>query len=147
MALFRGGFCTVCFFAEELAVLNSKKGDEAKAIDNLLDLYISAPEKGEMVKATLLRLLNKEEKLSAFQQQINQKVKENPATIAYPDLLAWLYIQNHDYESAFKQIKDIDNRMDDQGRRVLGFARACLREKEFKSAVLAYQFVIDKGKI
>lgn len=133
-------------YADELAVLYAKQGNQEKAIGSLMELYISVPEKGELVKGTLLRLLDKPEKLQEFQQTMQKKTNENPDIIAYPDLLAWLLVQQKDYEGAFQQVKAIDTKMDEQGRRVLGFARGALREKEFKAAILAYDFVIEKGK-
>jgi TolA-binding protein len=134
------------YYAEELAILYSKQGNEEKAITSLMELYLSVPEKGEVVKGTLLRLLDKPEKLKAFQQTMQQKATENPNIIAYPDLLSWLLIQQKDYAGAFQQIKSIDLKLDEQGRRVLGFARACLREREYDAALLAYNHVIERGK-
>jgi hypothetical protein len=53
-------------FAEELALLYDKKGDASKATTCLLDVYISNAEKSEDVKSALMRILNKPEKIVAF---------------------------------------------------------------------------------
>lgn len=134
-------------YAEELAVLYAKQGDEEKAVNSLLELFATVPEKGELVKGTLLRLLDKPEKMEAFRTKLEKQNTENPKNVANLDLMAWLYLQQKNYEKAFQQVKAIDEMQDEQGRRVLGFARAALREKEFKAAELAYQYIIDKGKI
>lgn len=133
-------------YADEMAVLYSKKGEEDKAVNSLMEVYISVPEKSEMVKGTLLRLLDKPEKMAAFEKNTQEKAKKNPDVMAYPDLLAWLMIQQKNYAGAFQQIKEIDTKLDEQGRRVLGFARSALREREFAAAIQAYNFVIEKGK-
>ena len=132
-------------FAEELALLYDKKGDANKATTSLLDVYISNGDKSEDVKSALLRILNKSEKMDAFKLLVSKKSKENQDIIAYTDLLAWVLLQQKDYEGAFLQIKTIDNKLNEQGRRVLGFARTCLRENQYKASVLAYNHVIDLG--
>jgi thioredoxin-like negative regulator of GroEL len=132
-------------FAEELALLYDKKGDANKATTSLLDVYISNGDKSEDVKSALLRILNKPEKMDAFKLLVSKKSKENQDIIAYTDLLAWVLVQQKDYEGAFLQIKTIDNKLDEQGRRVLGFARTCLRENQYKASILAYNHVINLG--
>jgi predicted Zn-dependent protease len=132
-------------FAEELAQLYDKKGDANKATTSLLDVYISNGDKSEDVKSALLRILNKPEKIDAFKLLVSKKSKENQDIIAYTDLLAWVLLQQKDYEGAFLQIKTIDNKLNEQGRRVLGFARTCLRENQYKASILAYNHVIDLG--
>lgn len=132
-------------YAEELAILYDKKGDAEKATSSLLDVYISNGEKAEDVKSALLRILNKPEKIESFKKLILKKNAENKDVLAYSDLLSWILIQQKDYEGAFVQIKTIDEKLNEQGRRVLGFARTCLRENQFKASLLAYNYVIDLG--
>ncbi len=133
-------------YAEELALLFDKKGDTEKATESLLDLYISRSEKSEEIKAAFQRMFDNSAKLEEFRKKVQKRAAKEPDIVAYPDLLAWLYIQQKDYENAFIQIKAIDNRFNEQGRRAMGFARVALREKQFKAAITAYDFVIGKGK-
>ncbi len=137
---------TPFLYAEELAVLYDKKGDSDKATESLIDLYITNSEKGDDIKATFRKMFNTPEKLESFRKKIMKRASSNPNIVAYPDLLAWLYIQQNDYENAYIQIKAIDNQFLEQGRRVLGFARMTLREKKFNASLMAYDFVISKGK-
>lgn len=132
-------------YAEELALLFDKKGDTEKATESLLDLYVSRPEKSEETKAAFQRLMDKPEKLEALRKKVLKRASRETENIAFTDLLAWMYIQQQDYESAFIQIKSIDTRLNEQGRRILGFARVAFREKQFKPALLAYEAVIEKG--
>ncbi len=132
-------------FAEELALLYDKKGDANKATNCLLDVYISNGDKSEDVKSALLRILNKPEKIVAFKTLVSKKYNENQDIIAYTDLLAWVLVQQKDFEGAFFQIKTIDNKLKEQGRRVLGFARTCLRENQYQASILAYNYVIELG--
>ena len=88
-------------YAEEVALLDDKKGDTEKATDQLLDLYISKNEKSEEIKATFQRMFNNPEKLESFRKKVQKRATKEPDIVAYPDLLAWLYIQQNDYENAF----------------------------------------------
>lgn len=132
-------------FAEELAFLFDRKGDTEKASESLLDLYVSRPERSEETKAAFQRMMDKPEKLEALRKKVLKRAAKETENIAFTDLLAWMYIQQQDYESAFIQIKSIDTRLNEQGRRILGFARVAFRERQFKTALLAYDAVTDKG--
>jgi len=115
-------------YAEELALLYNKKGDIEKATESLLDFYVSRPEKSEEIKATLQRIMNKPDKLKGLQQKVQKRIEKQPDIEAYPDLMAWMYIQLKEYDKAFEQIKAIDLKLNEGGRRMIGFARVCFRE-------------------
>ncbi len=131
-------------FAEDLALLYSKMGQEEKAAESLLDLYVVEKRKAESIKATLQQMYTSKEAMNALKKKVLKRSTKEPDNIAYYDLLSWIYIQQDDYESAFRQIKSIDVRLSEDGRRVLGYARTCLREKKYKAALKSYDFVISK---
>lgn len=132
-------------FAEELAILYNKLGNTQKATESLLNVYISLPEKAEDVKSTLLRILQQPANLLQFQQLIENRSKNEPDVLAYIDLMSWIFIQQKNYSGAFAQIRKIDIQLNEQGRRVLGFARTALRENELGTALQAYDDVITRG--
>lgn len=133
-------------FAEELAILYNKKGDQEKAVESLLDTYVSRPEKGEEIKATLSRIMNNPEKMKELQVRVEKRMQLQPNIEAYPDLMAWMYVQQKDYEKAFLVIQGIDRRLNEGGRRMIGFARVCFRELEYAAAIKAYTAVAELGK-
>lgn len=132
-------------YAEELALVYDKKGDFERASESLLDLYVSQPQKGEEIKAFLQRMMTSTEKTEMLRKKIVKRAAKENEIIAYSDLLAWMYVQLNDYENAFLQIKSIDTRLNEQGRRILGFARIAFREKKYSAALAAYNAVIEKG--
>jgi len=131
-------------FAEDLALLYSKIGEQDKAAESLLDLYIVQRNKGESIKATFQQMYRGKEAMNSLKKKVLKRSTKQPDNIAYYDLLSWIYIQQDDYENAFRQIKSIDIRLGEDGRRVLGFGRTCLREKKYKAAIESYDFVISK---
>ena len=116
-------------YAEELALLYDKKGDTEKATDQLLDLYISKNEKSEEIKATFQRMFNNPEKLESFRKKVQKRATKEPDIVAYPDLLAWLYIQQNDYENAFIQISPYCLRLCDEQRQRPALLCDCLQRK------------------
>ena len=132
-------------YAEELAIIYDKKGDTEKATESLLDLYVSSPQKNEETKAAFQRMMSNAEKTENLRKKVQKRAAKETEVIAYTDLLAWMYIQQGDYENAFIQVKSIDTRLNEQGRRILGFARVAFRERKFSPALSAYNTVIEKG--
>jgi tetratricopeptide (TPR) repeat protein len=133
-------------YAEQLATLYDKKGDFELATDALLDLAVKEPQKIEDIKAALLRLFNKPDKVDAVRKKIIKRINAEPDQITYPDVLGWLFIQQNDYEEAFIQYKAIDARLNENGKRVLNFARTAAKEKQYNIANDAFEYVLGLGK-
>ena len=133
-------------YAEELALLYDKQGNREKAVESLLDFYVSKYEKAEQIKATFMRMIKRPDELKDLQTRIEKRIAKEPEVQAYPDLMAWIYIQQKDYEKAFQLVKSIDTKLLEGGRRMLGFARVCIRESQFTAAYMAYDAVIALGK-
>lgn len=133
-------------FAEELAILYNKQGNQDKAVESLLDTYVSRPEKGEEIKATLSRIMNSPEKMKELQTRVEKRIALQPDVEAFPDLMAWMYVQQKDYAKAFTVIQGIDRKLNEGGRRMIGFARVCFREHEYAAAINAYNAVAALGK-
>ncbi|MBU3677705.1 MAG: tetratricopeptide repeat protein, partial [Chitinophagaceae bacterium] len=132
-------------YAEELAVLYDKLGKTDEAMERLLDVYVSRGEQQDQVKASFQRLLTTPEKNDILRKKIIKRSAKDPEQLAWPDLLAWYYTQQGDYESAFQQVRAIDTRLHEDGRRMLGFGRLALREKQYKAALMAYDAVSALG--
>lgn len=133
-------------YAEELALIYDQKGDKDKAMESLLDLYAARPEKSEEIKSTLMRLCREEGRYPDLKKRLEKRIQQNEKIFVYPDLMAWIYVQQNDYPSAFKIIRGMDDNLNEQGRRILGFARVALREKQYPTALMAYNEVIQRGQ-
>jgi tetratricopeptide (TPR) repeat protein len=132
-------------FAEELAVLYDAQGKTELAMESLLDMYVSTSDKQENVKAAFQRMMTTPDKLDMLRKKIIKRSAKDAEQLAWPDLLAWYYTQQGDYESAFQQIRAIDTRLHEDGRRMLGFGRLALREKQYNAALQAYRTVAQLG--
>jgi tetratricopeptide (TPR) repeat protein len=132
-------------YAEELAILYDAQGKTELAMESLLDMYVSTSDKQENVKAAFQRMMTTPDKLDILRKKIIKRSAKDAEQLAWPDLLAWYYTQQGDYESAFQQIRAIDTRLHEDGRRMLGFGRLALREKQYNAALQAYRTVAQLG--
>lgn len=133
-------------FAEELAAIYGKKGDFSKALSSLLDLAALQPERIEKVEAQFPRILTDAGKKDTFRMQVIERITNQPDAVVFPELLSWYYIQEKDYESALVQVKALDLRQNNNGKRLLLFAITATKEGEYDVALQAYDMVLEKGK-
>lgn len=133
-------------YAEELAVLYAKTGRQDEATESLLDLYIADKRKSEGIKSSFQEMFAIEGAADNLRKKVLKRSAKDPENLSYYDLLSWIYIQQDDYTNAYRQIKSIDIRMKEKGKRVLMFARTCLREGKYKAALESYDYVIKQGE-
>ncbi len=137
---------TPYLFAEELAILYAKNGRQDEATESLLDLYVADSRKSETIKSSFQEMFTIPGTADKLRKKVLKRSAKDPDNLTYYDLLSWIYVQQDDYKNAYRQIKSIDVRMKEKGKRVLVFARVCLREEKFDAALESYNYVIDQGE-
>ncbi|WP_207422066.1 tetratricopeptide repeat protein [Desertivirga brevis] len=75
-----------------------------------------------------------------------KKIQKEPQSLAFPDLLAWLFYQQKEYNLALKQIISLDKRQKEDGERVYEFAATLIANKAYEPAVEALNYLVLKGK-
>jgi len=133
-------------FHLELANLYYNLSEEEKAIENYLAFVDANPGQDEFIKNTLQRKLDDEDFYNELQQQLYGQIQRHPQQVVFIEMLIWLFIQKKDFKSALLQVKALDRRLNESGLRVLEMARSAANEKDYGTAIDAYQYVIDKGK-
>ena len=73
-------------------------------------------------------------------------VREEQDRTEFSELLIWLFMQNAQYEMAFRQAKSLDKRTDADGEEVFDLAEIFLDKEYYDLAIKAYEYVIQKGK-
>lgn len=101
---------------------------EIYQIIQLLDKSVEDKSKAELLEVNLLQAIGKDKQ-------------------AWPaiELLAWLYNKQEDYASALDQVKSLDLLKNEDGSKVIELARLAFREKDFRTATRAYQYIVQKG--
>lgn len=133
-------------YAYDLGRAYQSKGESKKTIDYYLDVIIYQPQRESWIRTEFQKLLSQVKYRDHLEEQLYRKIQQNPDEIKYPELLAWLYIQEKDYESALIQVKALDKRLEENGQRVYDIAKSALVENEYETAVEAYDYVISKGE-
>ncbi|MGN6566546.1 MAG: tetratricopeptide repeat protein [Flavipsychrobacter sp.] len=134
-------------YSGQLAKLYAKKGDMDKALDMLMEGGAIQFGGLDNTKTMLLELLGIDtKKMQQAQKALIKKINQQPENTVYPELLTWLYTQKNDWDGALIQMEALDARGNENGRRMIDFARMALKEKQYDIAVKAYDEVIAKGK-
>jgi len=135
------------FYSTPLARLYAKTGQLDKAIDAILSVGPMQMPGVEDTKTTMLELLgNEPKKLQLTQKALIKRINEQPENTWYTEILTWLYTQKDDWEGALIQIQALDERNQEQGSRLLDFARTSRKEQQYAISIKALDAVTEKGK-
>ncbi|HRK27777.1 MAG TPA: tetratricopeptide repeat protein [Chitinophagales bacterium] len=133
-------------YARELAQQYMQVGDSKNAIAGFLDYALTQPEHLQIVFNELLRFTNKEEETEELQKQLYARIQADNQNLIFPEILIWVFYQIKDFEQAFIQVKALDKRLNEDGKRVMELARKALNEKQYDTAIEAFEYVIAKGE-
>jgi len=135
-------------FAYNLGDLYRRKGDVNLMIESYLNSLNDNPGRLNTMKTMFQRNLLTEEDYDELQTQLYTYIQENDEAVHFSELLAWVFIQRKDYNSALRQVKALDRRLDENGGRVFKIAEIANNAKDYETAVAAYDYIItEKGKI
>ncbi len=132
-------------FAYNLGELYRRKGDIPKMVENYLSSIDANPKRITRVKSILQRYLNPED-FQEVQRQLYAKIQEDTNNPIYPELLAWVFIQQKDYNGALRQVRALDRRFGENGGRVYALAEIAANDKDYDAAIKAYEYIVaEKG--
>lgn len=135
------------FYSRQLAILYAKQDNLDKAVDAVLAGAPGQFVNVEKSKELLLEILgNNPKKLQLAQRAIIKKINEQPENIYFAELLTWIYTQKDDWDGALIQIRAIDERNKEGGKRLLDLAHVAAAAKQYDVATKAYDEVIEQGK-
>ncbi len=133
-------------FSKNLANVYRLKGDKTKMLENYLDVVVDPNAKISSIQSNLHREIKTEEEFTLLKTALFTRIQDYPDNTNFPELLAWTYIQSKDYNKAFKQVRSIDRTMNENGTRVYQLAALAEDDKDYETAIDAYNFLVeDKG--
>ena len=133
-------------FSKEIAQQYMQVGDSKNAISSYLDYASIQPDHIQIIYNELIRFTSKEDDIEELQRQLYGRIQSNNEQIVYTEILIWAFYQQKDFEQAFIQVKAIDKRLNEDGKRVLELARKARTEKQYETAIGAYEYIIAKGE-
>ena len=132
----------------QMADLYGVVGDYEKMIDTYLELIEINSGYLQTVQNYLNRNFDFTEPNTHTQllkQKLLQKTNKYPDNPIYSEMLIWMNLQQSNFNGAFVQVKSLDRRFQENGSRLINFARLARKNGEYQTAVSAYQVVIKKG--
>ena len=132
-------------FATNLGDLYRRKGDYPNMIQSYLESVAAEPGRLHSVESVLMRFLPQEQ-YDELKEQLYDRLQDD-APVQIQELLAWVFVQERDFDSAFRQMKAIDVRLKEDGRRVFELARLAQGEKAYQAAIQGFEYIVDvKGE-
>lgn len=132
-------------FAYNLADLYRRTGD----VKNMIRYYLIAAERDANtinIQTSLQRFLADDD-YPELQAQLYKKIQEKPDVYQYPELLQWSFVHKKEYGKALRQARAIDRQLDENGARVFNLADIAFKDKDYDTAVEAYDYIINtKGR-
>ena len=130
-------------FAVNLGELYKRKGDISKMMDSYLNSLILNPERTNQIKTYFQRYLS-EEDFQELQQKLYNRIQEDEDAIQYVEMLTWAFIQRKDYKNAFRQVKALDRRLEENGGRVFRLAEIAANDDDYDTAIKAYDYIVEQ---
>ncbi len=131
-------------FAYNLAELYRRKGDTSKMVEAYLNALASNPDRVGTVQTIFQRYFLPED-YEELQTQLYNRIQQNENAMYYVELLTWVFIQRKDYKNALRQVRALDRRQKENGGRVFQLAEVAANDKDYDTAIEAYEYVVQKG--
>jgi tetratricopeptide (TPR) repeat protein len=131
-------------FAFEMGNIYREKGETAKMIDAYLNSLEYMPNRLTNVQAFFQSHLPPTGGYDELKKQLYQRIQKQPEQTIYPELLIWIFIQEGDFSSAFRQARALDERLAENGTRIFRLAQTAVREKAYDAGIEAYQYIIQR---
>jgi len=123
-----------------------RKGESKMMISYYLKSLGTSRNRASTIKTYFQRYLVEEDYVE-LKSQLYEQIQEQPDLDIYPEMLTWVFIQEKDFKNAFRQVKALDKRKEENGSRVYKLAGDAEREGDLEAAIEAYTYIIDeKGK-
>ena len=129
-------------FAYNLGDLYRRKGDTPKMIENYLNSLESNPSRLNNIKTTFQRVFSTDDYME-LKAQLYTRIHKNEDAIHFPELLAWVFIQQKDYKNALRQVRALDRRFRENGARVFDLAGIAANDKDYDTAIAAYEYIVQ----
>lgn len=133
-------------FSYELANMYFRISEFKLSMQTYLD-YLAEPDANfQNVCNALSPMLDSEKNHTLLQETIYERIQKNDDPV-FTELLIWDFTQLKDYEGAFIQVKALDKRLKENGKRVYDLGEVAKNEGEYDAAIKCYSYIIDtKGK-
>lgn len=135
-------------FHLELASLYQMQKMHEKMINEYIALLYENPQMIQTVQNRLQQSVYSNQDKSLIQLLQNKLIiqtQKNPDATIFSELLIWLYTQQMQFNNALTFATALDKRNKEDGSRVFSLAQTSVANKDYTTALKAYQYIINKG--
>lgn len=129
-------------FAYNLAEYCRRAGQKDKMVKYYLLSLEHNPSRLNSIKVLMERFLD-EDDLAVVQKEIYKCISAGDASPVFSELLAWVAIQREDYMAAFRQMRALDIRQEEDGRRVYRIGNIARHAEDYNTAIQAFNYIIN----
>ncbi len=130
-------------YAYNIAEIYRRKNKKPEMIRYFLASSMATAERISSVQNYFARYLVGDEDYDHLRKALYKKTQEDPENLFYPEMIQWVFIHNKDYSKALRQARALDLRLSENGKRIYDLARIAKNDKDYDTAIKAYQYIID----
>lgn len=131
-------------FAEELSWLYGSFQQYALATKELIAMLRGNPAQLVSIQSRFAAFISREGGAKAAIAVVKEEVQRSPRDIPLRMLLAWLHMEQKDYDAALAEYRIIDSQRNAAGQELFSFAQRALQEKAYRAAAAAFREVINE---
>ncbi|MFZ4796812.1 MAG: tetratricopeptide repeat protein [Bacteroidia bacterium] len=135
----------VSVFNNELAVLYAKTKQTQLMIDEYLASVEQSPGISEEVQGLLQNNIQQNSDFELLKNALIRKIKSNPNTDVFYEMLIWFYVQRKDFDNALIQAKAIDKRLKEEGRKMMDLGYLAISNEKYDAAIRLFNEVVILG--
>lgn len=133
-------------FCIELAGLYAEKKEVKPMIDEYLYSLQNNPQFEEDIQGYLQSYLENATDFDLLKLALLKKNKEFPGNESFINMLIWMYVQRKDFDNAFVQVKALDKRFKEEGRKLIELGNLAISNEKFDAATTIFNYVSTLGK-
>jgi tetratricopeptide (TPR) repeat protein len=135
----------VSVFNNELAALYAKTKQTQLMIDEYLGSVEQNPGISEEVQGLLQNNIQQNSDFDLLKNSLIRKIKSNPNTDVFYEMLIWFYVQRKDFDNALIQAKAIDKRLKEEGRKMMDLGYLAISNEKYDAAIRLFNEVVILG--
>ncbi|MCX6150975.1 MAG: tetratricopeptide repeat protein [Ignavibacteriales bacterium] len=129
------------YISYELANLYSILMQYKEAADEFCSVLKKQPGQLNVVQSRMSAYINKPEAVIPTIETIEKWAKDSDDN-SFPILLAWLYMQNNQFDKAYEKYLEIETQRNNGGSDIFSFAQQAYQAEHYKEAAKAFNKVI-----
>lgn len=133
-------------FTNQLATLYADRGEIAKMTEEYLQFLVDNPSATDVVKTAFAKHLQEDGDFDIMKNTLLKRIQANPQESKLVDVLSWLFVSKGEFLAAYMQLKALDKRLNEGGKRLHELAKVCIDNKEYNVAEKCYTHIVEQGR-